>query len=220
SGVASVADTVNESAFSFAGTAGDDAFSLTDGTVISAEQTTRINTATAPSVEIDHKAALVINGAGGNDTVDFNNPGTAAGLSSLHLTDVDAVTQGGAINVANLSLQVDGPVTLNGHNDVDTLAAQVQGAGNAFSFNDVDDITIGSVVGIDGISTTNGNVTVTTENGPVTVTNTGAASDVDAGTGSVTLTAGSTGTADQALTLDARSAVRGLSGGTLPAAHT
>src|SRR5262245_48724112 len=43
SGVASVADTVNESSFVFTGAAAGDAFSLTDGALINGEQTTRVS---------------------------------------------------------------------------------------------------------------------------------------------------------------------------------
>ena len=51
-------------------------------------------------------------------------------------------------------------------------------------------LTIGTVDGINGISTNNGAISVATTNGALTVSNTPAAPDVNAGTSTVALTAG------------------------------
>ena len=60
----------------------------------------------------------------------------------------------------------------NAGNDVTTIAANVTGAGNAFSYTDANALTIGTVDGINGITTNNGAITVTTTNGALTVSNT------------------------------------------------
>ena len=80
---------------------------------------------------------------------------------------------------------------MNQANDVTTLAATVTGAGNAFSYNDANALTIGTVDGVNGITTNNGAITVATTNGALTVSNTPAAPDVNAGTSTVALIQGS-----------------------------
>ena len=78
------------------------------------------------------------------------------------------------MNYTNLSLNnITGPVTLTGSNDVTNLSAlRSPGPAVVFSFNDVDDITLTSVGGVNGISTSNGAISITTANGPIIVVNT------------------------------------------------
>ena len=91
-----------------------------------------------------------------------------------------------------------GSVTLNEANNLTTIAANVTGAGNAFSYTDANALAVGSVDGINGVTTNNGAITVATTNGALTVSNTAAAPDVNAGTSTVALTAGG---ANQLLTV-------------------
>jgi hypothetical protein len=97
-------------------------------------------------------------------------------------------------------------------NDVTNLAANVTGAGRFFRFHDADDIALTSVGGVNGISTTNGDIDIQTGNGAIIVANTAAAADVNAGTGDVTLEARSFGAADFAVQLSVGANVTGTGG--------
>jgi hypothetical protein len=172
-GIAPVTDTVAAVSLVFNATAGADAIAITDGGMVDGFQTTQISAPSFESFRFANKTSVTINGNGGVDTLNFNNPTPATGLTTFNVTSVVAVTQTGAVNYANLSLNVTGAVTLTGNNDVTGLAAAVAGGGNGFSFNDVDDIVLASVGGVNGISTISGAITITTANGPIIVTNTG-----------------------------------------------
>ena len=98
-----------------------------------------------------------------------------------------------------LSINSVGSVSLSDNNSVSTLAAQITG-GSANNFTYVNNpaslLTIGTVDGISGITTSagNGNISVTNNNnGGLTV-----AQNVSSGTGSITL---ATGSANQLLTI-------------------
>ena len=158
------------------------------------------------------RRTFTVNGNGGADTVTFNNPTPATGLTTFNVVDVGAVTQTGAVNYTNLSLDVTGPVTLTAGNDVTNLAAVVTGAGNGFAFNDVDDITLTSVGGVNGVSTSDGAIAVSTVVGQIIVANTAAAADVNAGFNTVALTAGSSGVTDFPIQLAAGANVTGVGG--------
>jgi hypothetical protein len=202
-GIAPITDTVAAATLTINGSAGADAIAVTDGGLVNGFQTTQVGAATFESIRFANKTSVTINGNGGADTLAFNNPTVAAGLSTLAVVNVGAVTQSGAVNYSNLILGVTGPVTLTGNNDVTNLAASVSGAGNGFSFNDVDDLTITGMGVANGISTNNGDLVISTANGPIHVVNTVAGADVSAGTGIVGLVASSTGVADFAVQLDA-----------------
>ena len=182
-------------------------------------QTTQVSAATFESIRFANKTTVTINGNGGADTLAFNNPTTATGLTTLNVVNVGAVTQTGAVNYTNLSLNTTGPVSLTGSNDVTNLAAAVSGASSVFSFNDVDDITLTSVGGVNGISTNNGSISITTANGPVVVANTAAGADVNAGTGFALLSAGSSGATDFAAQVGASANVTGTAGVILVGDH-
>ena len=138
-------------------------------------------------------------GVAGNIAV--NNAVTTTGIVRITAPG-GTVSETGTITAGSLGVRALGPVTLNGANNVATVAGTVTGVGNAFSYNDADALTIGSVAAlvapplafaaVDGVSTNNGAVTVTTTNGTLTVSNTAAALDVNAGTGTVSLTSGGT----------------------------
>ena len=122
-----------------------------------------------------------------------------ANTTTTTLISGGTVTQTAPITETNLAVTAVGAVTLtNAGNDVTTLAAKVTGAGNAFAYTDANALTIGTVDGINGITTNNGAITVATTNGALTVSNTPAAPDVNAGTSTVALTAGG---ANQLLTV-------------------
>jgi len=124
-----------------------------------------------------------------------------SGTTTLSLLTGGTVTDTNTITETNLAIQSVGAVTLNSANNVTTLAANVTGAGNAFSYtNEADSVAIGSVDGVNGITTLGGAVTVAAVSGltssqAITTTagiNTGTISgavdlDVTAGAASIAL---------------------------------
>ncbi|HEY7382050.1 MAG TPA: calcium-binding protein [Beijerinckiaceae bacterium] len=118
-----ITDTVTEGSFEVFGTVGADALTVTDGGLVGGDPTTQVNSNTFAAIRVSNKTQLIITGLGGNDTLDFNNPTPADGLTEVRVNNVLTVTQSGAVNYDNLSVVANGPVTLNGANDVDNLAA-------------------------------------------------------------------------------------------------
>ena len=198
--------------FVFSATAGADTIAITDGGMVDGFQTTQIGAPSFESFRFANKTNVTINGNGGADTLTFNNPTPATGLTTFNVVNVGAVTQTGAVNYTNLSLNVAGSVALTGNNDVTSLAAAVTGAGNGFAFNDVDDITLTSVGGVNGISTSDGAIAVSTVVGQIIVANTAAGADVNAGFNTVALTAGSSAVTDFPIQLAAGANVTGVGG--------
>jgi Ca2+-binding RTX toxin-like protein len=213
-GIAPITDTVAAATLTIFGTPSNDAIAVTDGGLVNGFQTTQVSAPTFESIRFANKTTVTIIGNGGAaDTLTFNNPTPAAGLSTLNVTNVGTVTQNGAVNYTNLSLNnVTGTVTLTGSNDVTSLSALLTGAGNGFSFNDVDDVALTSVGFVNGVSTNNGAIAITTAVGPIIVANTGAGSDVNAGSSTVALTAGSFGATDFFIQLQPGANVTGLAG--------
>jgi Ca2+-binding RTX toxin-like protein len=211
-GIAPITDTTAAATLVINGTNGNDDISVTDGGLVNGQQTTQVSAATFESIRFANKATVVINGNGGAlDTVTFNNPTVAAGLTEMDVTNVNGVTQTGAVNYTNLSFNNTGFVELTlSTNHVTNLAAKVTG-GNFF-YHDADDITLTSVGGVNGISTNNGGIDIRTGNGAITVANTAAAVDVNAGTNGVILEAGSFGATDFAVQLGAGANVTGTGG--------
>jgi autotransporter-associated beta strand protein len=94
---------------------------------------------------------------------------------------------GGSIAVPHLAIRAANSVIMDQANDVldATLAAVVSGAGQGFTFTDVNDMAIGSVDGLDGVTTLHGAIVVLTFNGSLTVNQ-----NVNAGVASIDLAAG------------------------------
>jgi filamentous hemagglutinin family protein len=133
------------------------------------------------------------------------NLNQARTAGTLQLTTGGALTQTGTITATGVRIASSGPVTLNNAgNAITTFAANVTGAGNSLSFNESNGLTIGSVLGLNGVTTSNGALTVTSATGGLTVAN-----NVNAGTGSVTLNANG---ANQTLTTNAGTNVNGSGG--------
>src|SRR5262249_54324495 len=89
----------------------------------------------------------------------------------------------------DLVIRAVNAVTLDQANDVETttLAAVVTGAGQGFTFTDANDLTIGTVDGVSGITTSDGAIAVSTTGGDLTVND-----NVSAGAATIDLTAGGT----------------------------
>ena len=140
--------------------------------------------------------------------------------SNLSLTSGGAVTQAAGANITTFELELlgAGSYALNnvGNNAVE-LAANLTGAGTGtLSYTDADVLTIATAEATSGVTTNNANITINTVNGGLVVQNTNGGADVNAGTATVALTAGSVGN-DNALTIDPNAQVTGTGGVTLTA---
>src|SRR5262249_53906248 len=120
-------------------------------------------------------------------------PTRPAGYSLLHLANGGSVEGAGVLNVLNLAVEAGtGPaadnfgVNLTGANTVTSLARNVTTsaatAGKAFTFNNATDLTVGTVDGVTGVTTNNGNITLRTHGTTMSLTEA-----VNAGTANVTL---------------------------------
>ncbi len=144
------------------------------------------------------------------------------GATTLSLVSGSTIAQsaGAAIVETNLMLQAAGDVTLTAAgNDVDTLSATIAGGGG-LAFTDADGLTVSTVNGVVGITTTGGDVALTAATGRITTLQAlssgggdvtliadqmaiQAAGTIDAGAGAVTLRPSTAGTAiDLGSTLD------------------
>jgi hypothetical protein len=92
-GIAPVTDTVAAVSLVFNATAGAEAIAITDGGMVDGFQTTQISAPSFESFRFANKTSVTINGNGGVDTLNFNNPTPATGLTTFNVTSVVAVTQ-------------------------------------------------------------------------------------------------------------------------------
>jgi trimeric autotransporter adhesin len=178
-GIAPITDTVAAASLTILGTAGKDTITIMDGGSVGGAQTVQVSSPTFESIRFAHKAAVTINGLGGDDTVSFSSANLAlAGTTTLNLSGVGTVTETGSVKVANLSVSATGNVTLDDSgNVVGTLAASVD---RTLSFTDAIPLSIGSVGGTTGITTANHDVTLTADTLDVQ-------QQINAGVGIVTL---------------------------------
>jgi hypothetical protein len=157
-------------------------------------------------------------GLGGNVTASGgtgSSPGNN-GRITLNATAGGANQTAGAIVGGGLLLQGAGAFNLTrSGNNVVTLAGNPNGSVN---YVDADSLTIGSVGGVNGLSSGGNAISVATVNGNLTVNDTAAANDVDAGAGTVSLTSGSSGN-DRRLTVSSGATVHGAGGITLVGDH-
>ncbi|AWM37642.1 beta strand repeat-containing protein [Gemmata obscuriglobus] len=140
-------------------------------------------------------------------------PGSQVTLSAGALTQA----AGANVTTSELELLGAGPVTLtNAGNNVATLAASVAGA---LSYTDADALTVGIVGGTSGVATTNSAIVIATTDGDLSITNgnAGPTPDVNAGTGTVSLTAGGAAGQNRLLAVAIDAGVTGTGGVTLTA---
>jgi hypothetical protein len=83
-----ITDTVTEGSFEVFGTVGADALTVTDGGLVGGDPTTQVNSNTFAAIRVSNKTQLIITGLGGNDTLDFNNPTPADGLTEVRVNNV------------------------------------------------------------------------------------------------------------------------------------
>jgi hypothetical protein len=133
------------------------------------------------------------------DTVSAGNINITAaitapvGWNTLDLRSNGSINElGGSITVTNLALQAAGQVNLDQTitgNDVAVLAGRVGNASAMFQYVDANAFTIGSVDGIDGVSTNNGSVFLAILGSQtLSVSHTAAAADVSSGGGLIQCT--------------------------------
>lgn len=159
------------------------------------------------------KAGTLQIGNGGNNPITISAPANLRGkVSTLSFQTAAGITQGSGdgVQVPTLAAKAGGVVALGDPtNDADNLSATVTGAGNTFTYVDKNDLNI---VG-PGVSTAGAVVSISTVNGGLVLM-----ADVNAGAGTVALTAGSVN-ADNGLALNNNVTVTGTGGVTLTADH-
>jgi uncharacterized repeat protein (TIGR01451 family) len=161
-----IVDTTPVVSLTIAGTAGADTVSIDDGP----GGTTVVSSPSFESVTFANKTNVVFDGLGGGDSVTFNNPNPATGLTELIVTNVDTVTQTGAIRYLSFGVNATGAVSLGGiANDVDNLEITTQNGNVAFL--DADALTIGGVDALlSGVRvTTAGSLDIRTQTGNLTL---------------------------------------------------
>lgn len=113
---------------------------------------------------------------GANLVSTFN--ATAQGMVTLTAGAGGIAQTAGAITANSLKISSGGGVILNGANDINTLAGSVTGTG-AFELNSTSALTVGTVLGISGITANNNSISISTAaNQTLTI-----AQPVNAGTG-------------------------------------
>jgi uncharacterized repeat protein (TIGR01451 family) len=135
-----ITDVAPASTFTISGTAGADVVVFSDGP----GGTTTVSSPTFESVTFANKTSVTYDGIAGDDSVVFNNPNPATGLSSLMLTNVANVGQSARLAYPALGINATGNVNLqDASNDLDRLEVTTQ---NGFiAYEDADDLIIGGV---------------------------------------------------------------------------
>ena len=136
-----ITDTAPAAAFVVNGTPGLDTVTVTNGP----GGTTTISSPTFESVTFANKTSVVFDGMGGGDTVVFNNPTPATGLTSFIVQNVATVSQTGAIVYPSFGVSATGNVILTfSSNDVNNV--EIATTGGNVEFTDSDDLTVNGSV--------------------------------------------------------------------------
>src|ERR1700760_2108280 len=141
-------DTTPETDFTISGTTADESFAVVGGPN-SPDPTTRV-AAGGTDIIFANKQRVLIEGGGGNDTIDFGNPDPAAGLQSVVLDGFQNVSQSLAVNYASLAVVSAGlegaQVSLTrAGNNVGTIAASLTGFNPLFDYLGSSSVTVGTV---------------------------------------------------------------------------
>lgn len=130
------------------------------------------------------------------------------GIISLDATSAGVNQTTGTLSSGGLLLQGAGTFNLaNSANSVGTIAASVNGA---LTYEDANALTVGTVLAVNGIVSGGNAINISTADAPLTVSK-----NVSAGVDTVALTAGSTGGANNLLTISPGVTVSGATGVTL-----
>ena len=157
-----ITDTAPAATYVINGTAGADTVTVSDGP----GGTTTVSSPSFESVTFANKTSVTFDGLGGGDSITFNNPTPATGLTSFVVQNVDTVGQTAAIRYPAFGASAAGNINLGFLNDVDNVELATT-SGTIF-LNDTDDVVIGGVSpALAGISAGSG-VTVSTT-GDITV---------------------------------------------------
>jgi len=184
-----VTDTTIAANFTVLGTAGNNTINIVNGGSCGAScRTTQVNSPSFESISFANKTNVSVTGLAGADVFNLNNSLPATGLNklvldgggnpgdaisiinftlpassgTLSLTNAITVTQSGAISVTNLAVHVAGPVNLgNFGNQVTNVAGNLTRSGASLFFaSNVPTATVGSVEGVVGVTTQNGEALV------------------------------------------------------------
>ncbi len=161
SNISPITDTVTVTNFTFNATGGGELINIVDGpTVFTVDclagcQSTQINSGSGSFELIDfaHKTNVIVNGAGGGDTIALNNPNLAEGLTSL---TINGGLGSDTINVRRTIAAL--PVTVNGGDQDDVI--NIGSAGNSL------DAILGAVI-VNGNSSTTGDTLNLNDQGDV-----------------------------------------------------
>ncbi len=106
--------------------------------------------------------ALVIGNTSLTTGISIEANGINAGsATALHLkSGSGGIVDTSGLSQSSLAITSVGSVTLDGSNDIDTLAVLITGEDEGFEFTDASEFTVGTVDGISGITTEDGNVTL------------------------------------------------------------
>jgi hypothetical protein len=161
-----IVDTTPAATITVTGTALTETINVVDGpsaggpSCPSSCATTEVNStgSTFERVIFANKGTLVIDGGGGADTVSFDNPNPATGLTTVVTQSVTTVTQASALKYNSMALGATGSVTLtDAANDIATLAANTDGP---LAFVNTNPLTVGTAATTAGITTSNDDVTI------------------------------------------------------------
>jgi hypothetical protein len=178
SNIEPITDTIPAASFTVEGKVADEIINVIDGAPVTNADcttpcaTTEINSQTGSfeKVTLANKALLIVDGISGGDSLVFANPHPATGLTDVLVRNVATVTQTAALTYQGLALSTTGLVTLtNAGNSVATVAGA---SGGPFTFVSTVWLFVGSVGStadhIDGITTSDDNVTLTAGNIAIT----------------------------------------------------
>lgn len=135
-----ITDTAPAANYTVVGTAGFDQVTISDGP----GGTTTISSPTFESVTFANKTNVVFDGLGGGDSLGFNNPNPATGLTSFIVTNVGIVSQSAPVAYPSLGINATSFVSLQTTgNDVDRIEITTQTG--FIIYHDSNDLTIGGV---------------------------------------------------------------------------
>ena len=95
-------NTIPETDFTISGTTADESFRVADGPN-TVNPTTRV-AFFGTDIVFANKQRVLIEGDGGNDAIDFDNPDPAAGLQSVVVDGFNNVSQDSAVNYSSLAV--------------------------------------------------------------------------------------------------------------------
>ena len=142
-----------------------------------------VDTLELSDAELDNitTTGVLILGSSNVTGINVSSAISPANVSTVHLKTGGAITQSAGITETNLAITATGLVTLTSDNSVTNLAVS---HGAALQFSNNGDLTLGSIDGLTGVSSTNQDATISST-GSLNIANA-----ISIGNGNATLTAG------------------------------